>query len=104
MIIANKIHCDRCGNECIEGSTYYTIDIYGHDINPTNDGRIAFDAYSQNFSTNLNKLLKQQKHYCKKCKQEIEKFIDPKLNTVESDKLESEVAKYFEDLFKKKGF
>lgn len=74
----DKIFCSRCGQECIEGSTYYTIDIYGHDINQTNDGRIAIDAYSQNFSTNLGKLLKQEKHYCKKCKDEIEKFMRPK--------------------------
>ena len=76
--MADKIYCDRCGQECTEGSTYYTIDIYGHDINPTNDGRVAFDAYVQNFSTNLSKITKQEKHYCKKCKDEIEQFIKPK--------------------------
>lgn len=70
-----KVLCDRCGQECVEGSTFYTIDIYGHDIQPTNDGRIAFDAYSQNFSTNLSKMLKQERHYCKRCKDEIERFM-----------------------------
>lgn len=73
----NKIICDRCGKECIEGSAYYTVDIYGHDIKPTNDGRVSFDAYVQNFVTNYTKLIKQQKHYCKKCKDEIEAFLKP---------------------------
>lgn len=78
-----KILCDRCGQECIEGSTYYTIDIFGHDIKPSNDGRIAYDAYSQNFNTNLMKILKQEKHYCKKCKDEIQDFINNKQESFE---------------------
>ena len=73
-----KVFCNRCGQECTEGSTFYTIDIYGHDIKPSDDGRIAFDAYSQNFNTNLAKMLKQERHYCKKCKNEIEAFMKGK--------------------------
>lgn len=74
----NKVFCDRCGNECVEGSAYYTIDIYGHDVNPTNDGRCSIDAASQNISTNINKVLKQERHYCKKCKDEILNFMGGK--------------------------
>lgn len=81
----NKVFCDRCGQECVEGSTFYTIDIFGHDTNPTNDGRIAFDAYQQNFNTNLVKILKQEKHYCKKCKDEIEEFMGIKNKPVEKN-------------------
>ena len=39
--------CSRCGKE-IEGNTYYTIDIYDHDINPTNDNRVAANMTTQN--------------------------------------------------------
>lgn len=66
--------CNRCGKK-IEGSTYYTIDIYGHDINPTNDNRVAFDTATQNVFTNMNKIFEQEKCYCKECKEKIESFI-----------------------------
>ena len=66
--------CDRCGRE-FEGGAYYTIDIYGHDVNPTNDGRMSLDAASQNIATNLYKSLNLEKHFCKHCVQEIANFI-----------------------------
>lgn len=68
------ICCERCKRR-IEGSTYYTIDIYGHDINPTNDNRVAFDTATQNAITNSTKLFDKEKCYCKKCRDSIEKFI-----------------------------
>lgn len=72
----NKVFCDRCGQECIEGSAYFTIDIYGFDTNPTNDGRTSLDAAAQNIATNVAKVMGTQKHYCKKCKDEIEQYIN----------------------------
>lgn len=66
--------CDKC-NRKIEGNTYYTIDIYGHDINPTNDNRVAFDTATQNAVTNMQKIFEQQKCYCKDCKEDIERYI-----------------------------
>lgn len=71
----NKVFCDRCGKECVEGSAYYTIDIYGFDVNPTNDGRMSLDAATQNMETNLTKAAKTQRHYCKQCKDEIAQFM-----------------------------
>ena len=71
----NKVFCDRCGRECVEGSAYYTIDIYGFDINPTNDGRVSLDAATQNIATNSNKVFGKERHYCKKCKDEIAQFM-----------------------------
>ena len=41
----NIVICDRCGekaNSC--GTSYYTIEIFAHDINPTNDGRVYADT------------------------------------------------------------
>jgi len=69
------ICCDRCKRR-IEGNTYYTIDIYGHDVNPTNDNRVAFDTATQNAITNTRKIFDKEKCYCKKCKESIEKFIE----------------------------
>lgn len=83
MKAETKIICDRCGQECAEGSSYYTIDVYGHDTKQINDGRISIDVYSQNISTNLLKILKQEKHYCKKCKDEILSFINVKTDMSE---------------------
>ena len=72
------IICSRC-EKAIKGSTYYTIDIYGHDINPTNDNRVAFDTATQNAITNASKVFNQEKCYCKKCKESIEKFIEQQI-------------------------
>ena len=66
--------CDRC-KKPIEGSTYYTIDIYGHDINPTNDGRYSATTYAQNLNEGRLKALCGEKHYCKECKNKIEDFL-----------------------------
>lgn len=72
-MIQNRVICDRCGEEC-GGSTYYTIDIYGHDINPTNDNRVSTDTATQNVYENMSKAFGRRKHYCKKCKEEIAYF------------------------------
>ena len=84
-----KVFCDRCGQECIEGSAYFTIDIYGFDTNPTNDGRTSLDAAAQNIATNVAKFMGTQKHYCKKCKDEIEQFMytNPNGQILESGKV-----------------
>lgn len=72
------IICSRC-ERAIKGNTYYTIDIYGHDVNPTDDNRFAFTTATQNLITNSRKLFDQEKCYCKKCRDSIEKFIEQKL-------------------------
>ena len=69
-----KFICNKCRKD-ITGSTYYTVDIYGHDINPTNDNTMACTTVTQNISTNMLKTFSKEKHYCEKCKLQIEKFI-----------------------------
>lgn len=54
----NIIICDRCGekaNSC--GTSYYTINIFAHDINPTKDGRVYADTAVQNVHENMNNIL-----------------------------------------------
>lgn len=63
-----KILCDRCKNDC--GDTYYKIYIYGYPVDD-GDGRITFEAASQNLST-----LMSYKHFCNSCKQKIEKLMN----------------------------
>lgn len=70
----NKKICDRCGEE-IEGTTYYTVNIYGHDINPTNDTRVCMDTAIQNLSEGMKKVNNPERCYCKHCKSEIEMYI-----------------------------
>lgn len=66
--------CNKCGRE-ITGSTYYTVNIYGHDINPTNDNRVSYTTAMQNVSTNMSKLFETERHYCEDCKIKVEEFI-----------------------------
>lgn len=70
-----KMHCDRCGKE-IEGTTYYTIRIYGNDTNPKNDYSVTTATAIQNSHTNLMALFNAEKQYCEHCKNEIENFIN----------------------------
>jgi hypothetical protein len=70
-----KINCDRCGKE-IEGSTYYTISIYAEDINPAPAKTVAYDTAAQNFYTNTLAMFNAKPQYCKKCKDDIEAFIN----------------------------
>ena len=73
----HKFVCDRCGRT-ITGNTYYTVDIYGEDINPTNDGLKSSTTASQNISTNMAKIICPEKHYCEKCRDEFENFLRTK--------------------------
>ena len=73
-MIENIVTCDRCKKKC-EGTTYYTIDIYGNDINPTNDGRHSMATASQNVETNTFKIFGSERHYCEKCRDKIEQFL-----------------------------
>ena len=66
--------CDRC-KKPIKGTAYYTIDVYGHDINPTNDGRDSATTYAQNLNEGMSKVLCGEKHYCEKCKNKVEDFL-----------------------------
>lgn len=69
-----KVICDRC-KKPIDGTTYYTVDIYGHDISPTNDGRRSIASAIQNVITNEAKGEGLEKHYCSSCRDKIEKFL-----------------------------
>ena len=70
-----KMHCDRCGKE-IKGTTYYTISIYADDINPKPVETVTYATAVQNFETNTLALFNSKKQYCKKCRDEIEEFIN----------------------------
>lgn len=70
----NNVICDRCQKIC-SGSTYYTIDIYGHDINPTNDRRVSFSTAVQNTIQNTDKMFGTERHYCKDCINKIKTFL-----------------------------
>lgn len=53
----------------------YTINIFAHDINPTNDGRVYADTAVQNVHENMSKIFGKECHYCRKCKEKIEKYM-----------------------------
>lgn len=72
-----KVYCDRCGEE-IKGTTYYTINIYAEDINPAPVETVAYATAVQNIQTNTLMMFNVKKQYCKKCRDEIEKFINNK--------------------------
>lgn len=75
-MIQRIVICDRCGEKCNScGTSYYTIDIYGHDINPTNDGKVYADTMCQNIYSNMKKINNTEHHFCRKCKEEIEEFM-----------------------------
>lgn len=63
----NIVTCDRCGEKAnFYGTSYYTIEIFAHDINPTNDGRVYTDTATQNIHENMGKIFGKERHYCKK--------------------------------------
>ena len=53
----------------------YTINIFAHDINPTNDGRVYADTAVQNVHENMSKIFGKERHYCRKCKEKIKKYM-----------------------------
>ena len=71
-----KMFCNRCKEE-IKGTTYYTVNIYAEDINPTAITKSHTTAM-HNINENMAIAFSQKKHYCEKCKNEIEKFIGRK--------------------------
>lgn len=73
-MIQNRFVCDRCGSESSD-NTYFTVDIYGHDINPSGDNTVALDTATRNVCTNTSKMFGTEMHYCKSCRDEIENFI-----------------------------
>lgn len=70
-----RVICDRCKLEC-EGTTYYTIDIYGHDVRSTDGTSVSTRTAAQNTSTSCSKIFGTERHYCETCKDEIEQFMD----------------------------
>lgn len=72
-----RITCNRCGKE-IKGTTYYTIDIRGKDVNNT---RYDYDTGSCSASTAMTNIqaafesIYGQKHYCEECIKEVRDFI-----------------------------
>jgi hypothetical protein len=73
-MIKNLVICDRCGKEC-SGTTYYTIEIYGKDIIPSNDGRQSFTTVLENLASNSMKIFGGGKHYCEECKNALKQFL-----------------------------
>ena len=73
-MIENIVTCDRCRKKC-EGTTYYTVEIYGHDINPAGDSSQSMTTVTQNVQTNTYKLFNHEKHYCEKCREKIVGFL-----------------------------
>ena len=69
--------CDRCKAN-IDGTTYYTIFIYGHDTQPSKDNRVSVETAAQNMGENMRKIMLPEKIYCYKCKTQIESFINNK--------------------------
>jgi hypothetical protein len=72
-MIDNTVICDRCKQKCA-GTTYYTVDIYGNDINPLK-GTKSFNTASQNAKTNISKAFDSERHYCESCRNEIQVFL-----------------------------
>ena len=71
-----KMHCDRCGKE-IKETTYYTINICTENINCiTSTETVSYTKVVQNLQANTLAMFNTQKQYCRKCKDEIEKFIN----------------------------
>lgn len=66
------VTCDRCKKK-VEGNTYYTIDVYGHNV-----GGIGFsvEAATLNIETNTAKMFGTQKHICPSCIRSIKSFIE----------------------------
>lgn len=73
-MITNMVICDRCHKDCGE-KTYFTINIHAHDVNPTNDGRYCLNTLAHNLSENCKWIFGHERHYCKECVKEFEKFI-----------------------------
>jgi len=72
-----KIYCDRCKEELNE--KYYTINFYEYDTNPHYESTtMAYASACSSSETRPGalKMLNSQRMYCKKCKSEIEKFIN----------------------------
>ena len=75
-----KITCDRCGKE-VKGTTYYTIDIRGRDINSACHDYTSDLCSSSTAAFNLQyafEAIYGQRHYCEDCKNEIRDFIASK--------------------------
>lgn len=104
----NKIFCNRCGKELTDD--YYTIDIYGHEVNPSNDGRANVDVTAINIATNILKTIKQERRFCKNCMVDIDRYAvhgnETKYNLeggikTSNDTIKEEFIKFFNDLRKK---
>lgn len=68
-----KICCDRCSEE-IKETTYYTISIRSEDIEPFESMK-SVSTSIQKLNESMKIIYGNKKHYCEKCKNEIEKFI-----------------------------
>lgn len=72
-----KIHCDKCGAEI--KNKYYTVNIYGHDINPQPSITTAYASVacsSSNSREDILRTLNATKMYCWECRDKIEAFIN----------------------------
>ena len=77
-MIENVVTCDRCKKKC-EGTTYYTLNINAHDINPTNDGRVSFETLANNTYVFAMTAFGSKKHYCENCIKSLGEYMaEPK--------------------------
>lgn len=71
-----KMYCNKC-NEEIKGTTYFTINIYANDVSDAPTASTASSTTTAyNIQTYFSQIFHGQKHYCEKCKNKIEKFIN----------------------------
>ena len=69
--MAIKIICDRCG-ECINGNSYYTIDIRERDIRLD---CTTIDIATSALTKNLRSPFDLNPCYCRQCVKSIENFV-----------------------------
>ena len=70
--MAIRIVCDRCGKD-IEGTTYYTIDIYAKDAGTAYG--VSAEAAMHNLVMNTRNMFGTVPCYCERCTADIENYI-----------------------------
>ena len=72
-----EIICDRCGKK-IKGTTYYTIDIKGKDINSVYCDYTNDICSASTVASNIRSAFESiyfQKHYCEECIDKVRDFL-----------------------------
>ena len=81
--MAIRIVCDRCGKD-IEGTTYYTIDIYAKDAGTAYG--VSAEVAMHNLAMNTRNMFGTVSHYCKRCIEDIESYIRNKPDEGEQER------------------